>query len=124
MEKVQTFYADLFGFEPKESPRQQQGMILSPDGHHLYTQAHGYNLLLTFETDPETGLLKQIQALPINGTWPRSLNLSPDGHFLINCCLGGHIIVYRRNADGTLTDTGHRGFTKGSGWASFFDPHK
>lgn len=124
MEKVQTLYADLSGFEPKETPRQQQGMCISPDGRFVYTQAHGYNLLLTFAADKETGLLRQIQALPIDGTWPRSLNLSPDGRFLINCCLAGQILVYRREADGTLTDTGHRGFTKGSGWASFFDPQR
>lgn len=123
LEKVQTLKADLTGFEPKEAPRQQQGMTVSPDGV-VYTQAHGYNLLLSLAADPETGLLRQIQALPIDGTWPRSLNLSPDGKFLINCCLGGQITVYRRNADGTLTDTGHRGFSKGSGYVSFFNPHK
>lgn len=122
MEKVQTLKADLSGFEPKEAPRQQQGMTISPDGF-VYTQAHGYNLLLTLAADPETGLLRQIQALPIDGVWPRSLNLSPDGKFLVCCCLGGQISVYRRNSDGTLTDTGHRGFAKGSGYVSFFDPN-
>ena len=72
----------------------------------------------------EDGRLEQIQALPIDGIWPRSLNLSPDGRFLICCCLKGQIIVYRINEDGTLTDTGHHGFIKGAGGVSFFDPHK
>ena len=50
--------------------------------------------------------------------------MSPDGKFLICCCLAGQITVYRVNSDGTLTDTGHRGFSRGSGGVSFFDPNK
>ena len=123
MKKIGTFHADLTGFAPKEAPRQQQGMCISPDGRFVYTQAHGYNLLLTLAVDDETGLLRQVQATQIDGTWPRSLNLSPDGRFLINCCLGGQITVYRLGEDGMLTDTGHRGFAKGSGCVSFYDPN-
>lgn len=122
LEKIGTLYADLSGFSPREAPRQQQGMCITPDGRFVYTQAHGYNLLLTLAVEEETGQLKQIQATQIEGTWPRSLNLSPDGRFLINCCLGGQITVYRIGNDGFLTDTGHRGFAKGSGFVSFFDP--
>ena len=122
--KMQTCYADPTGFEPKEAHRQQQGMCISPDGKYVYTQAHGYDLLIVFAVDEHTGLLEQIQTMPIDGIWPRSLNLSPDGKFLINCCLDGTILVYRREEDGTLTDTGHRGFCKGSGYVSFFDPHR
>ena len=124
MEKIHTFHADLTGFEPVEQPRQQQGLCLSPDGMTLYTQAHGYNLLIAMAVDQETGALRQIQALPIEGTWPRSLDMSPGGKFLICCCLAGQITVYRVNDDGTLSDTGHRAFAKGSGGVSFYDPCK
>lgn len=122
LEKIGTLYADLSGFAPKEAPR-QQGMCITPDGRFIYTQAHGYNLLLTLAVNENTGLLNQVQATQIEGTWPRSLNLSPDGRFLINCCLGGEISVYRVGDDGILRDTGHRGFAKGSGYVSFFDPN-
>lgn len=122
--KVDTLYAYVEGFEPKEPHRQQQGMCISPDGRFVYTQAHGYNLMLVLAVDEETGLMKQVQAMPIDGIWPRSVNLSPDGRFLVCCCLAGQIIVYRVGADGTLTDTGHHGFAKGSGYVSFFDPHR
>lgn len=122
MEKLHTFHADLTGCEPVEDPRQQQGMAITPDGKFLYTQAHGYNRLIAMAIDQETGALRQIQAEPIDGTWPRSLDMSPDGKFLICCCLAGQIIVYRVNPDGTLTDTGHRGFSQGSGGVSFYDP--
>jgi len=122
MEKVATFHGDVDGFEPKEAPRQQQGMAISPDGKTVYTQAHGHNLLLAMTVDEETGELRQIQATPIDGVWPRSLSFSPDGRFLICCALAGQISVYRRNPDGTLTDTGHRAFAKGAGCASFYRP--
>lgn len=122
MEKAAVFHADVSGCTPKEPHRQQQGMRLSPDGKFLYTQVHGYNLLLVLAVDPQTGALTQIQQLPIEGSWPRSLNFSPDGRFLICCCLGGQIIVYRVGSDGLLTDTGHHGFAKGAGGVSFFDP--
>ncbi len=124
MEKLHTFHADLTGFTPVEEPRQQQGMCLSSDGRTLYTQAHGYNLLIAMAVDQNTGALRQIQALPIDGIWPRSLDLSSDGKFLICCCLAGQISVYRINDDGTLSDTGHRGFCRGSGGVSFYDPHR
>ena len=122
MEKVSALHLDPAGHEPKEPHRQQQGLCISKDGRFLYTQAHGYNLLMAMAVG-EDGSLKQIQALPIDGIWPRSLNLSPDGRFLICCCLGGQIMVYRVGDDGILSDTGHYGFTKGAGGVSFFDPH-
>ena len=123
MEKISVLHLDPAGHDPKEPHRQQQGLCISKDGRFLYTQAHGYNLLMAMAVR-EDGRLEQIQALPIDGIWPRSLNLSPDGRFLICCCLAGQIIVYRINEDGTLTDTGHHGFIKGAGGVSFFDPHK
>lgn len=124
MEKISSFHADVTGYEPVEHYRQQQGLCISPDGRYIYTQAHGYNLLLTLAVDETTGQLRQIQATPIEGEWPRALNMSPDGKFLINCCLAGQITVYRVGEDGMLSDTGHRGFSKGAGGVSFFDPHK
>jgi len=79
-------------------------------------------LLLTLAVDEETGALTQIQETAIAGIWPRSLNFSPDGKYLVCCCLEGQIIVYRVGEDGLLTDTGHHGFAKGAGGVSFFDP--
>lgn len=123
LEKIGTVHVDVGSHEPKEPHRQQQGMTISPDGKWVFTQIHGYNLLATLAVDGETGLLRQHQLTPIEGEWPRSLNMSPDGKFLICCCLAGQITVYRVGEDGTLTDTGASGFSKGSGYVSFFDPH-
>ena len=123
MEKVSVFHADVTGFAPKEPHRQQQGMCISADGRFVYTQVHGYDLLLTLAVEETTGALAQLQTTPIDGIWPRALNLSPDGRFLVCCCLSGKIIVYKIGDDGLLTDTGYHGFAKGAGGVSFYDPN-
>lgn len=111
-------YVDLSECEPRESPRQQQGMIITPDGRYVYSQAHGYNRIMIFSTAGET--LEYIGCVPIRGVWPRSLHTSPDGKYLINNCLGGEITVYAISDNGSLTDTGHHAFIPGAGYASFF----
>lgn len=113
-------YPDVGAHLPKEGPRQMQGMTITPDGKYVYVQAHGYNLLMGLAVDEQTGMLHHISTEPIRGVWPRALNMSPDGKFLINCCLGGEITVYRVEGDGTLTNTGHQAFARGAGYVSFF----
>ncbi len=118
LEMVARTYADLSAYEPREEPRQQQGMVITPDGRFVYSQAHGYNRILMFSTDEV--VLKYRGSVPIEGTWPRSLHCSPDGRFLICNCLGGEISVYRIGEDGSLTDTGHRAFVRGAAYGSFY----
>ena len=120
MTKIGAYYEDMEGFEAKEPHRQMQGMTITPDGRFVYTQAHGYNRILAFRVDEQNGALQSIGSFPISGQWPRALSMSPDGKFLINCCLGGEITVYRVEQDGTLTDTGHGATLKGASYASFF----
>ena len=120
--EVGKLYCDIGDAEPKEPHRQMQGMCISPDGKYVYCQAHGYNLILAFGIDEATGALYQIQNVPVDGIWPRSLTMSPDGRFLINCCLAGTISVYQVGSDGILTDTGHRAELQGAAYISFFRP--
>lgn len=120
--EVDKLYCETGNTQPKEPHRQMQGMCISPDGRYVYSQAHGYNLILVFGIEENTGALYQIQNVPVDGIWPRSLTMSPDGRFLINCCLAGTISVYRVNADGTLTDTGNRAHLQGSAYISFYQP--
>lgn len=86
-------------------------------------EAHGYNLLLTLAVHEKTGAQTQVQAIPMTGSWPRALNLSPDGHFPVCFFLADDITVYRVDSDGLLTDSGHHGFAKGAGGVRFFDPN-
>lgn len=118
VEEIGKTCADLSGFEPKEDPRQMQGMVITPDGRFVYSQAHGYNRILIFSTAGEK--LEFIGSEPIRGVWPRSLHVSPDGKFLLNNCLGGDITVYAINADGSLSDTSHHAFIRGAGYISFY----
>lgn len=118
VEAVGKTHIDLSEFEAREAMRQMQGMIITPDGKYVYSQAHGYNRILIFSTAGER--LKYLGSEPIRGVWPRSLHTSPDGRFLINNCLGGEITVYAINGDGSLTDTGNETFIRGAGYVSFF----
>ena len=122
VERISACYPEVGGFETVEPHCQQQGLCLSADGKYLYTQVHGVNRLLALAVNQETGELTPIQALSIPGQWPRALDLSPDGKFLICCCLAGQILVYRIEGDGKLADTGHRSFCKGSGGVRFYIP--
>ena len=121
VEELSRLYIDASAY-PVVDPEyfQMQGMCISPDGRFVYVQAHGHNLILVLKVNEETGLLEQYAETPIEGEWPRSLTLSPDGRFLINCCLAGQITVFAVAEDGTLSDTGHRAFVKGSGYVSFY----
>ena len=122
LEKVDTVHADVGDHLAREPMRQQQGMCIAPNGRCIYTQAHGYDLLFAFAVDAATGLLHQIQALPMEGEWPRSVTMSPGGRFLITTSLQGVIAVYAVGPDGTLADTGHRAWAQGGGFISFYRP--
>lgn len=119
VEELGKTYVDVSAYQPKEKVRQQQGMCISADGKYVYTQAHGYNLILVLKVNEQTGLLEQYAETPVEGEWPRCVNLSPDGRYLINCCLGGQISVFAVGADGKLTDTGNRAFVQGAGFVTF-----
>ena len=119
VEELGKLYIDVSAYRPVEEFRQMQGMCISADGRFVYVQAHGYNLILVLKVNEQTGLLEQYAETPVEGEWPRSITLSPDGRFLINCCLAGQISVFSVEVDGTLTDTGHRAFLQGSGYVTF-----
>lgn len=121
VEQLGKLYIDVSAYKPVEPFRQMQGMCIAADGKYVYVQAHGYNLILVLKVNEETGLLEQYAETPVEGEWPRCVALSPDGKFLIHCCLAGQISVFAIGEDGKLTDTGHRAFAKGSGYVSFME---
>lgn len=55
-----------------------QGMVMAPDGRHLFCSTAGDNSVAMYEMDPETGMLSKKFALPISGEYPKDLAIFPD----------------------------------------------
>ncbi len=54
------------------------GMVLAPDGKHLFCSTAGDNSVAMYDVDPETGCLTKKFALPISGEYPKDLAIFPD----------------------------------------------
>ncbi|MGM9608058.1 MAG: lactonase family protein [Oscillospiraceae bacterium] len=91
----------------RERDLEQQGFTISRDGRYIYDIVRGPNLAAVLEVDPDDGSLKAVQHQPIPGKWPRGCALSPDGRFLLVCCLdSGEVVEFAVGADGHLSETG------------------
>ena len=99
---------------------QQQGLAITADGSHLYTLINSANRIAAFSIDSREGTLRRIQNIPVKGSWPRSLTLSPNDRFLITgCMISGDIGIYRRHTDGTLTLHREGPVQKGASFGAF-----
>ena len=56
---------------------------LSEDEQFLYGSNRGENSMVVFKRDPNSGTLKKIQNISVNGDWPRHFTLDPSGKFLL-----------------------------------------
>ena len=93
--------------EMREKTLEQQGLVISRDGRYIYDIVRGPNLAVVLEVDQTDGSLKTVCRQPIAGRWPRGCALSPDGRFLLVCCLdSGEVIEFAAGPDGRLHDTG------------------
>ncbi len=97
---------------PENGPMQerifeQQGFVISSDGRYIYDVVRGPNLVSVLEVDQTDGSLNAIQHQTIPGKWPRGCALSPDGRFLLVCCLdSGEVVEYAVGEDGRIRETG------------------
>lgn len=107
---------------PAEKANCGQGFCISPDGKYLYNLLNGYNAVAVLAIDQQTGHIRLIQHMPVEGAKPRNCALSPDGRFLVTACLSGEIAVYAVGEGGLLTPTGHTAFLKGSAYITFYQP--
>jgi len=132
---------------PPNARFEQQGMCRSADGKYVYTLLRGPNLIAVAEfSETKTALaenvtltesvtlsetenadgektasLSVIQRVPIDGEWPRGLQISPDGRFIVASCLvSGDIYSYAVGNDGRLTPTGFSAKARGGACMSFF----
>lgn len=111
------------GFKPSEKP-EQQGMAISADGKYIYDVLKGKGLdgISVFEVNQDSGTLKLIQYLPVDGVWARGIGIAPDGKHLIITCLDddGGVISLKIGCDGKLTPTGARLSIPGAAYVTFY----
>lgn len=64
-------------------PVQPSGIVLHPDGAHLFVALRLTDEIVALAIDPQSGHLNIIGRYPCGGTTPRDLVLSPSGRFLL-----------------------------------------
>lgn len=106
--------------EMQEKTLEQQGFVISRDGRYIYDIVRGPNLAVVLEVDQNNGSLKAVWRQPIAGRWPRGCALSPDGRFLLVCCLdSGEVVEFAVGADGHLRETGKKYPNNAAAYAIF-----
>lgn len=58
-------------------------VLVHPGGKFVYSANRGNDTVSVYEFDEAAGELERIQIEPVRGSWPRNINLSPDGNWLI-----------------------------------------
>ena len=78
---------------------------MHPNGRTLYCSVSGVNSIVTCALDAD-GIPAPVQWLGCRGNFPRGLQLSPDGRFLLcGNMVSGDVTVFAVDEDGMLTDT-------------------
>ena len=85
-------------------------ILVHPGGKFVYSGNRGNDTVSVFEFDEAAGELKRIQIEPVRGSWPRNINLSPDGNWLVAAgCDSNSVAPFRID-----TDTGRLTYVRGS----------
>ncbi len=58
-------------------------ILVHPGGRFVYSSNRGHDTVTVFRADPATAALGVIQVQPVRGAFPRNINLSPDGGWLL-----------------------------------------
>lgn len=58
-------------------------VLVHPNGKFVYSANRGNDTVSVYEFDQTAGTLNRIQIEPMRGSWPRNINLSPDGNWLV-----------------------------------------
>ena len=54
-------------------------ILVSPDGHHLYTSNRGHESIASFELDDDTGRMRLVDVIKTGGRTPRFFAIAPGG---------------------------------------------
>jgi len=58
-------------------------ILVHANGRFVYASNRGHDTVTAFRADPATAKLEVIQVQPVRGAFPRNINLSPDGGWLL-----------------------------------------
>jgi 6-phosphogluconolactonase len=58
-------------------------ILTHPSGRFVYASNRGHDTVTAFRADPATAALEVLQVQPVRGAFPRNINLSPDGGWLL-----------------------------------------
>jgi 6-phosphogluconolactonase len=85
-------------------------ILVHPSGRFVYSANRGNDTVSVFEFDEATGQMKRIQIEPVRGSWPRNINLSAGGNFLLAAgCDSNSVAPFKIDAD-----TGRLQYLRGS----------
>jgi 6-phosphogluconolactonase len=80
-------------------------IVVHPGGRFVYASNRGHDTVTVFRAEPATAALNVIQVQPVRGAFPRNINLSPDGGWLLAAGADSHTVsVHKVNPQtGELT---------------------
>ncbi|MBM3861822.1 MAG: lactonase family protein [Verrucomicrobia bacterium] len=89
----------------KEAFNSAAEILVHSSGRFVYSSNRGHDTVTVYRADPATAALKVIQVQPIRGAFPRNINLSPCGGWLLAAGADSNTVsVHKVNPDtGELT---------------------
>jgi len=67
----------------KEASNSAAEILVHASGRFVYSSNRGHDTVTVYQADPATSDLRVIQVQPVRGAFPRNINLSPDGGWLL-----------------------------------------
>ncbi len=67
----------------KEAMNAAAEILVHASGRFVYSSNRGHDTVTAYRADPATSALQVIQVQPVRGAFPRNINLSPDGGWLL-----------------------------------------
>ncbi|MEO6245199.1 MAG: beta-propeller fold lactonase family protein, partial [Opitutaceae bacterium] len=58
-------------------------ILVHANGRFVYSSNRGHDTVTVYRAEPATAALKVIQVQPVRGAFPRNINLSPDGGWVL-----------------------------------------
>jgi len=89
----------------KEAFNSGAEILVHPSGRFVYSSNRGHDTVTAYRADPMTAALEVIQVQPVRGAFPRNINLTPDGNWLLAAGADSNTVsVHRIHPDtGELT---------------------